>query len=134
MSQENVEVVRWIIDALNRRDLDAVVESATDDFVTDWSNSRGLLSGVHHGRDRAKEAFETFLEPWASVRWEPVELSDLGDDRVLAVSRLRMRGRGSGVDVNASGASIWTVRDGRAAALTLYQSKAEALGAAGLRE
>ncbi|MGH2961036.1 MAG: nuclear transport factor 2 family protein [Solirubrobacterales bacterium] len=134
MSQENVEVVRGIIDAINRGDIDAVVESATEDFVTDWSNSRGLLSGIHRGRDQVREAFESFLEPWDSLRWEPEELIELDEDRVLTVSRLQMRGRGSGVEVNASGASIWTIRDRRAAAITLYQSKAEALEAAAVRE
>jgi hypothetical protein len=54
-------------------------------------------------------------------------LIELDDDRVLSVSHLRMRGRGSGVDVNARGAAIWTIRDGEAAAVKLYQSKAEAL-------
>lgn len=49
MPQENVEVVRRIIDAINRADIDAVVESATEDFVMDLSSSRGLLSGVHRG-------------------------------------------------------------------------------------
>jgi ketosteroid isomerase-like protein len=78
MSQENVEVVQQIIDAINRRDVDAVLESATEDFVTDWSNSRGLMSGVHQGRGQAREAFETFLEPWDSLRWEPEELIELG--------------------------------------------------------
>jgi ketosteroid isomerase-like protein len=134
MSEENVEVVRRIIDAINRRDVDAVVESTTDDVVTDWSNSRGLLSGVHRGRGQAQEAFESFLEPWESLRWELEEVVELGDDRVLSVSRLQMRGRGSGVEVNASGASIWTIRGGKAAAVTLYQSKAQALEAAGLSE
>jgi ketosteroid isomerase-like protein len=134
MSQENVEVVRRIIDAINRRDVDAVVEAATEDVVVDWSNSRGLLSGVHHGKEMAREAFETFLEPWDSLQWELEELIELGDDQVLTVSRLQMRGRGSGVQVNASGASIWTIRDGRVAAISLYQSKVEALEAAGLSE
>jgi hypothetical protein len=41
MSEENVEVVRQIIDAINRREVDAVVESATEDFITDWSGSPG---------------------------------------------------------------------------------------------
>jgi ketosteroid isomerase-like protein len=133
MSQENVEVVRRIIDAINRADIDAVVESATEDVVVDWSNSRGLLSGVHRGREQAREAFEAFLEPWDSLRWEP-ELIELDANRVLTVSGFQMRGRGSGVDVNASGASIWPIRDGKAAAVTLYQSKDEALEAAVLQE
>ena len=134
MSQENVETVRQILKAINRRDIDAVVESATEDFVMDWSNSRGLLSGVHRGRDQAREAFQSFLEPWESIRWEPEELIDLRDDRVLTVSGIQMRGRGSGVEVKASGASVWTIRDGRLAAIELYQSKVEALEAAGLSE
>jgi ketosteroid isomerase-like protein len=57
MSRENVEIVRRIIDAINRRDIDAVVESASADLVMDWSNSRGLLSGIHRGRDKARDAF-----------------------------------------------------------------------------
>jgi ketosteroid isomerase-like protein len=134
MSQENVEVVRRIINAINRGDIDAAMESASQGFEADWSNSRGLLSGVHSGRAQARESLKSFLEPWASLRWDLEELIDLDEHRVLSVSRIRMRGRGSGVEVNASGASIWTIRDGQATAVSLYQSKAEALEAAGLRE
>ncbi len=96
MSQENVEVVRRIIDAINRADIDAVVESATEDFVMDLSSSRGLLSGVYRGGEQAREAVEAFLEPWDSLRWEP-ELIELDADRVLTVNAFQMRGRGSGV-------------------------------------
>jgi ketosteroid isomerase-like protein len=134
MSREDVEIVRRILDAMNRRDVEAVIESATEDVVMDWSNSRGLLSGVRQGRDQVKAAFEEFLEPWESLRWEPEELIELGDDRVLTVSTLEMRGRESGVKVNATGASIWTIRNGKAAGITLYQSKTEALEATRLRE
>ena len=131
MSQENVEVVHRILDAMNRRDVDAVVESATEDVIMDWSNSRGLLGSIRQGREQARQALEEFFEPWDSLRWDPEEVVDLGDGRVLTVSRLQMRGRGSGVDVNATGASIWTIKNGKAAAIALYQSKAEALEAAG---
>jgi ketosteroid isomerase-like protein len=134
MSQENIAVVRRILDAINRGDVDAAIESASEDFEADWSNSRGLLSGIHRGRDEARESLRTFLEPWESLQWEPEEFIELQDDRVVTVSHIRMRGRGSGVEVSASGASIWTIRDGKAAAMKLYQSKAEALEAAGLRE
>ena len=37
MSEENVEVVRRIIDAINRRDVDAVVESGTK--TSSWNLS-----------------------------------------------------------------------------------------------
>jgi ketosteroid isomerase-like protein len=134
MSQENIAIVRRILDAINRRDVDAAIESASEDFEADWSNSRGLLSGIHRGRDEARESLKAFLEPWESLRWDPEELIELEDDRVLTVSHIRMRGRGSGVEVSATGASIWTIRGGKAAAMKLYQSKVAALEAAGLSE
>jgi ketosteroid isomerase-like protein len=132
MPQENVEIVRRVLDAISRADIDAAMESTSEDFEVDWSNSRGLLSGVYRGRGRARAALKSFLGPWDSLRWDPEELIELDDDRVLTVSQLRMRGHGSGVEVSAGGASIWTVHEGRVAALKLYQSKAEALEAAGL--
>ena len=50
MSQENVEIVRRVFDAVNRGDFDAAMEPAADDFVLDWSNSIGPAKGVYRGR------------------------------------------------------------------------------------
>jgi hypothetical protein len=47
---------------------------------------------------------------------------------------MREQGRASGVDVETPGAAIWTLRAGKVTRLTLCQSSAEALKAAGLRE
>jgi ketosteroid isomerase-like protein len=134
MSQENVEIVRTVLDAINRGDVDAAIEAVSEEFEADWSNSRGVLSGIYRGRDETRESLKAFLEPWESLRWHAEELIELDNDRVLTVSNIRMRGRGSGVEVSATGASIWTIRDGKAATMKLYQSKAEALEAAGLSE
>jgi ketosteroid isomerase-like protein len=68
MSRDNVEIVRRILDAINRGDVDAAIESASEDFEADWWNSRGLLSGIHRGRDEARESLKTFLEPWESLQ------------------------------------------------------------------
>jgi hypothetical protein len=48
--------------------------------------------------------------------------------------RVRMRGRASQVDVQAIGAQVWTIRNGKRGSAKLYQSKAEALDALGLSE
>ena len=130
MSQDRAEVVRRVIDALNRGDVDGAMEATSPDCVIDWSNSRGPLRGVYHGRDEAREAWKSFLEVWASVRWDVREFVELEDDRVVIASEFRTRGQGSGVEVSARGASLWTIRDDEVAAVALYQSKAEALEAA----
>jgi len=127
---ENVEVVRRMIDAFNRGDLDAVLDGSSDDFEFDFSHSRGPLSGVYRGTDDARDFLTAFFEPWAALDVELEELIELGGDRVLTVSEIRTRGQGSGVEVNATGAMIWTIRDGEVAAAKMYQTKAEALEAA----
>jgi ketosteroid isomerase-like protein len=129
MSQENVKIVRRIVDAINRGDINAATESISRDFAVDWSNSRGPLSGVYEGRDQTRELWRSFSEAWASLWWDLEELIELDDDRVLTVSEFRMRGHGSGAEANARGANIWAIRDGEAASVTLYQSKRDALEA-----
>ena len=127
---ENVEVVRRAVDAINRADFDAVVDAMTDDFALDFSNSRGPLAGIY-GREQSRGFLSSFFEAWDSVVFEPVELIDLPDDRVLQVGHHRTQGQASGAAVGARGATIWTIRDGKVTAVKLYQSKDEALEAAG---
>ena len=125
---ESVDVVKRVIDALNRADFDAVVDAMTDDFELDFSNSRGPMSGIY-GREQVRGFFSSFFEAWESVVFDPVELIDFPDDRVLQVGHLRTQGQESGVAVGARGATVWTIRDGEVAAVKLYQSKEEALEA-----
>ena len=68
------------------------------------------------------------------MRWDPEEIIDVDDFRVIAVNHVRMRGRESGVEADAVGARLWTISEGKSRRLKLYQSKAEALEAVGLRE
>ena len=127
---ENVEVVRRVIDAINRADFEAVVASFSADFEFDFSNSRGPMSGVYHGRDGAKDFLTSFFEPFAAVEFVAGEVVPLEDGRVLTVTPVRARGQESGIETAATGASIWTIREGEVVAITLYQSKDEALAAA----
>ena len=70
MSQENVEVVRRIIDAINQGEVNAAFGLMSPDFEADWSNSRGPQSGVYRGRDQTGESWRSFLDAWASVQWD----------------------------------------------------------------
>jgi len=134
MSHENVELVRGTIDSINRRDLDQAVEAAHNDFEADWSNSIAPHSGIYRGREQARVLMEAFLEAWDEFHWDPQEIIEVDDARVVVVNRVRARGRGSGVDVDATGAQLWTIAGGKVRRVKLYQSKADALEAAGLSE
>jgi ketosteroid isomerase-like protein len=132
MSQENVEMVRRAIDAFNHGRL--AMEDLADDFEMDWSNSIGPHSGIYRGRREVNEVFESFRDAWDRLRWEIQEVIDLKGERVLVVNRIRMRGRTSGVEVDATGVQVWTVHNGKLGRVKLYQSKTEALEALGLSE
>jgi ketosteroid isomerase-like protein len=134
MSQENVEFVRQRFAAYNRRDLDAMLEGWAPDAVVDWSNSRGLEAGVYRGHDEIRAFNERFMGTFESVRMEligdPVEVAD---GVLVAENVAFLRGR-EGIEVQARSAFLITIRDGEQTSLTLYQTKQEALEAAGLSE
>jgi ketosteroid isomerase-like protein len=134
MSRDNVELVRRVFDSINRRDVDRALGPAADDFEMDWSNSIGPAKGIYTGKDQVRELWTSFLEAWDTMRWDPEEIIDVDESRVIAINHVRMRGRGSGVEVDAVGAQLWTIRDGKVRSVKLYQSKADALEAAGPSE
>jgi len=68
----------------------------------------------------------------SDLRFETVEVIEGRANTVVVVARLAGRGRASGVDVVALGASVWTLREGMVTSLTLYQTREEALEAVGL--
>jgi ketosteroid isomerase-like protein len=134
MSQENVEVVRRNTDAFSRGDFDGFMEDWAPDAMVDWSNSRGPDAGVYRGLGEVRAFAQRFNEAFEEIRIElvddPVEVKD---GLVLAENVAYLRGR-DGIEVQARSAWLVTFRDGRQTSLTLYQTKQEALEAAGLSE
>jgi ketosteroid isomerase-like protein len=134
MSQENVEVVRRGFDAYNRGDLDGTLENWAPDAVVDWSRSRGFDAGVFRGHDAIRAHWQRLLEAFDEVRIELVDPIEEVEDGLLVVENLGyLRGR-DGIEVQTRSALLITIRDGQTASFTLYQTKQDALEAAGLRE
>jgi ketosteroid isomerase-like protein len=131
MSQENVEVVRAAVDAINRQDFDTFSGTWTPDSELDWSRAVGPLHGVW-GLDRMRWFWDELMDPWESTRIELDRVIDAGD-RVVATQTAHLRGR-DGIELKARVTQVWTIRDGRIAHVCLYQDEREALEAVGLSE
>jgi ketosteroid isomerase-like protein len=132
MAEENVEVVRGAIEAYNRGDIDAFLEYWAPDAVVDWSNSRGLDARVHYGQGEIHAFLRRFRAAFEDVRIELVdEPLEVKDGLLMAENVTYMRGR-EGIEVQARSAWLITCRDGMQTSLTLYQTKQDALEAAGL--
>jgi ketosteroid isomerase-like protein len=133
MSEENVEVVRRGFDAYNGGDIEGALETWAPDAVWDWSNSRGFDAGVFRGRDEIRAFWHERLAAFEEIRFEIVDLLEIEDGLVLVENIGYVRGR-DGIEAEAR--SVWLIgfRDGEQIWLTLYQTKQEALKAAGLSE
>ena len=133
MSQENVEIVRRAFDAYNRGDLDGALENFAPDAVWDWSNSRGFEAGVYRGHEEIRAFSQRFLETFDDIRLELVDSIEVEDDLLVVENLAYLRGR-DGIEVQTRSAWLITIRDGGTTSLTLYQTKQQALEAAGPRE
>jgi ketosteroid isomerase-like protein len=131
MSQENVEMVRASIDAMNRGDMNAAFKEVAPDARADQSRAAGLDRSVY-SVDQFRRLAEEFASSWESVRYETDEFIEAGE-HVVTPFTTHLRGR-DGIEVQARATWIWTIRDGAIVRLSLYQELEEALEAAGLRE
>ena len=131
MSQENVQLVRAAMDAINTADVDAVLEMAGPGFEYDVSRAVGPFSGVY-SLDELPRVWKEFFGAWESSRYEADEFIETGDHVVTPFTN-HLRGR-DGIEVQARAAFVWSIRDGAIAHLCLYQERPEALEAVGLKE
>src|SRR5215208_2367983 len=132
MSRENVELVRRATDAYNRRDIDGILEDWAPDAALDWSNSR-FEAGVYRGHGEIRAFAQRFLGTWDELRVEIVDLLEVEEGLLIMENVTYLRGR-DGIEVQARSAWLITIRDGKQTSLTLYQTRQDALEAAGLRE
>jgi ketosteroid isomerase-like protein len=131
MSQENVEIIRAAIDALNKGDLDAYLKDFAPDFELDFLRAVGPVRGVFK-LDQVRALLDEFFDQWEAVRFEADELIDAGED-VVGTLATSSRGR-EGIEVTAHTAWVFTFREGKVVRQGYYEDKAQALEAAGLSE
>jgi ketosteroid isomerase-like protein len=138
MSEENVEIVRRIFEAVERRDRKTILAlydpqmeaRAEPGTLADRIGQRRVLRGHEGLREfdrelrQAFESFETTCE----------ELIDSGS-QIFSASRYTARGRGSGIEVEGPlQFGVWTIRDGRVVRVLWFSDRTQALDAAGLPE
>jgi ketosteroid isomerase-like protein len=131
MSRQNVELVRAAYCAVVREDWDGAAPMFHPD-----AEFRGTVGGVEpaivqHGLQQFRKTQDEDLEAWDERRFEPEAFIDAGD-RVVVLQREFRRGRGSGVEVEASTAVIFEVREGRVILVQGYMDRAAALEAVGV--
>jgi ketosteroid isomerase-like protein len=85
----------------------------------------------YRGHAGLRRWFEDWSSAWAEFSIEPEEMLDAGE-RVVAVFRLRAKGRGSGVEVERHDAMVFELREGKICRIDYYNNRRDALKAVGL--
>jgi ketosteroid isomerase-like protein len=134
MSQESVEVAKRVIDAFNRRDVDAIFECVNHDV--EWFPAMPVTfgGGALRGREGIQSYVREVSDAWEGYRVVGQDFRELGGDQVVVLSWTEGLGAGSGGMVDAAMGQIFDFRDGKIARVRTYLDHGEALEAAGLRE
>ena len=134
MSQETVDAVRRMLDAWNRGEIDAWLGCAHPEI--EWSSeiARRMQGAepVYRGRAGMRRYWDEHHSVW-DLTIEASEIRDLGDT-VLALGRMRARGKTSGVDLDEPVAYVWELDGGLIRRVRAYLDPSQALQTLGLRQ
>ena len=142
MSAEKTEIARRIVPAMAAGDARIVEEMYRAFGRGEYAVALGYLSedvdwdpgmpdvAARHGKQEVVDLFTSWLGTWEDYRMDLMEVVG-GTDGVVAVFRQRGTGRGSGVALDETHIGVHHVRDGQVTTLKRFNTRDEALRAAG---
>jgi ketosteroid isomerase-like protein len=134
MSDDNVEVVRRAVSALNERDIDRYLVCCTEDF--ELVTPLAPIGGVYEGADAIRRFFADIQDTSPDFRLDLERVEAVGADRVLGFLHLTASGRASGIPaaVGLPTTNIYDFVNGKISRIRIFLDRQEALEAVGLRE
>ena len=137
MSEENVELVRRLLDMFAHRDHEGVFAYYDPKIEWDATHLRaaGLddLAGVYHGHDGVRTYWRRWLQAWSDLEFEVQDVLDAGDEVVALIRNQRQWGRRSGIAVEMPPYGlVFTIRGGKVVRWRNFRDQESALEAAGL--
>ena len=134
MSEENVEILRRAAEMFNEVGIAGTVTAELfADEVEFHEPPEQPAPRSARGREEVRQLFGEFDAAWVEHKTEPQEFRALDDERVLVLSVERFKGR-DGIALDAPGAAIITIRDGKIVEWQAFWDRQSALEAAGLSE
>ena len=148
MSEENVDLVRRLLEMFAKREHEAVFAFYAPDIewdATAWESigaasadvGGGIagLAAVYRGHEGVRTYWRRWLEAWKDLEFEAEDVLDAGDEVVALIRNQRQWGRHSGIatEIPPYGL-VFSLREGKVTRWRAYSDQKSALEAAGLRE
>jgi ketosteroid isomerase-like protein len=130
MSEGDIERVRRGYEALNRGELRPETFGAEFEIVEPPEQPG---AETRHGPKGVGDSMTALSEAFDDLQYHPERFIDYGD-KVVALLRVRGRGKGSGIVVERKVAHVWSLQDRKPVRVEIYLDIAEAMTAVGLSE
>jgi ketosteroid isomerase-like protein len=131
MSQENVEIVRKLLEAWNEHDAELWLSYAAPEIEWMPAGPAAVEGAVYRGRDEVASGIAAVWETWDVFDFREGDLRDLGDS-VLWLGRVKMRGSASGIELDQEFAIHVVAHDGKITRVHTFLTWRAALEAVGL--
>lgn len=128
MSRENLEIVQRGFEAFNERGVEGILPFIHPEFEATTPPNLASEPDTYRGHDGIRRWFDSFDEVMDQIRWDANDFQQVGD-RVVVEFTLRARGKTTGLDFGQDAVMVWSLRDGRAIRVELFESMDEALRA-----
>ena len=132
MSQENLEVVKRAIAAINARDIDGYLACCTEDVVL--RTPMAEITGEYEGADGIKRFLVDVEDAAPDFRIDAERVESVGASQVLAFLQITASGRSSGIRQDAATANVYDLVEGKINRIRIFLDRHEALNAVGLTE
>lgn len=133
MSEENVQTLRRLFDALSEGDVSAWFQGADADIRVHPRSAEPDAADEYRGLDGLMDYLVNWFSQWDSYESEPLEIIDAGE-HVLVVARERGRMERTGMEVVEEFWHSFVLRDGKVTEWNMYDSHEDALEAVGLSQ
>ena len=131
MAQENVDAFLRGLEAFRRGDFEAWIANFAEDG--EFIPRRTRIQGSYRGHAGVREFLADNAENFDLFHPEYDFVHGVGD-KVIAVGKTRLRGKGGGVEIEVPSALVLTFRCGKVVRFEDFGDKREALEAVGLSE
>ena len=132
MSEESIETLRELYDAVSRGDWDAAFQDSRPDFelITPDQNP---IAGTYRGRDEILGFFDELWAAFEEVTVQPEQFLEL-DDQILVDLLMQLRPSDSGAKVEMRIVHLWTMHDDKPVRCEVFLQRDQALEAAARTE
>jgi ketosteroid isomerase-like protein len=131
MSQENLDVVRRAVAALNARDLEGYLACCTRDVVL---HTPEVFAGVYEGPQGMRRFLTDVEDAAPDFHIDVQDLKAVGDDQVLAFVQIGSTGRASRIPMARPQTNVYDLVDGKIRRTRIFVDHHQALKAVGLAE